>query len=82
MTGKSPQPSHEPPFDPIPDTRHTDQTVEGRNIGDGRGEDAKTTASQTATQTLNEELEDPSSVQRYYVPCEPALGRPLSSWTA
>ena len=53
----------------------------------GGGEDAKTTATQTATQTLNEELEDPSCVQTYHVPCEPALmgltaGRPLSSWTA
>ena len=34
--------------------------MEGRNIGDGSwGEDAKTTAPQTTTQTLNEELKDP-----------------------
>ena len=26
---------------PIPDTRHTDETVEGRRIGMGGGEDAK-----------------------------------------
>ena len=44
---------------PIPGTCHTDETVEGRNIGDGRGEDAKTTTSQTTTQTLSEELKDP-----------------------
>ena len=68
----------------IPGTCRTDETVEGRNIGDGRGEDAKTTAPKTATQTLNG---DPSCVQSYHVPCEPALmgltaGRPLSLWTA
>ena len=33
--------------------------MEGRNIGDGRGEDAKTATSQTTTQTLSEELKDP-----------------------
>ena len=68
---------------PIPGTCHTDETVEGRKIWDGRGEDAKRTAPQTAAQTLNEELKDPSSIQSYLVPCEPALmgltsGYPLS----
>ena len=72
---------------PITGTCHTDETVEGRNIGDGRGEDTKTTAPQTSTKTLNDELKDPSCVQSYHVPCERALmgltaGRPLSSWTA
>lgn len=33
--------------------------MEGRNIGDRRREDAKTTTSQTTTQTLNEKLKDP-----------------------
>ena len=47
----------------IPGTRHTDETVEGRKIRDGRGgEVAKATAPQTAAQTLNEELKNPSSV--------------------
>ena len=52
----------------------------------GRGEDPKTTTPQTATQMLNKELEDPSCVQSYHVPYEPALmglttGHPLSLWT-
>ena len=47
----------------IPGTRHTDETVEGRKIRDGRGgEDAKATAPQTTAQTLNKELKNPSSV--------------------
>ena len=51
------------------------------------GADAKGTVPQTAAQTLNEELTDPSSVQSYHVPSEPALigltaGCPLSLWTA
>ena len=33
----------------------------------------KATAPQTAAQTLNKELKDPSSVQSYHTPCEPAL---------
>ena len=50
--------------------------------GGGGGEDARP---QTATQMLNEELQDPSYVQSYHIPCEPALmglttGCPLSSW--
>ena len=57
--------------------RHTDETVEGRKIRDGRwgggGGDAKWTAPQTTAQMLNEELADPSSVQSYHVPCEPSL---------
>ena len=74
MAGKSPQPSHEPP---IPGTRHTDEG----------GEDAKWTAPQTTAQTLDEELADPSRVQSYHKPCEPALmglttGCPLRSWAA
>ena len=53
----------------------------------GGGEDAQWTAPQTTAQMLNEELADPSSVQSYHIPCEPALmgltaGRPLSSWAA
>ena len=39
----------------------------------GGGEEAKWTAPQTTAQTLKEELTDPSSVQSYHVPCEPAL---------
>ena len=39
----------------------------------GEGEDANGTTPQTAAQTLNEELKDPSTVQSYHVPCEPAL---------
>ena len=58
---------------PIPGNCHTDETVEGRKIRDGRGEDAKRTAPQTTAQTLNEELKDPSSIQSYLVPCVPAL---------
>ena len=47
----------------IPGTRHTDETVDGRKIRDGRsGEDAKATAPQTTAQTLNKELKNPSSV--------------------
>ena len=71
----------------IPGTCHTDETVEGRKIRDGRdGEDAKATAPQTAAPMSNEELKNPSSVQSYHVPCEPALmgltaGCPLSLWT-
>ena len=61
------------PWAPIPGTRHTDETVEGRKIGMGGGEDAKWTAPQTTAQTLDEELADPSSVQSYHVPCEPSL---------
>ena len=39
-----------------------------------------------ATQMLNEELEDPSCVQSYHLPCEPTLMElttecPVSSWT-
>ena len=46
--------------------------------------DAKWTAPQTTAQTLDEELADPSRVQSYHKPCEPALmgltaGCPLSS---
>ena len=53
----------------------------------GGGEDAKWTAPQTTAQTLDEELADPSCVQSYHKPCEPALmglttGCPLSSWAA
>ena len=44
---------------PIPGTHHNDETVEGKNIGGGMGGDAKTTAPQTSTQTLNEEFKDP-----------------------
>ena len=45
----------------------------------------KWTTPQTTAQTLNEELVEPSSVQSYHIPCEPALmgltaGCPLSSW--
>ena len=48
--------------------------------------DAKANVPQTAAQMLNEELKDPSSVQGYHVPREPALmgwtaGCPLSLWT-
>ena len=89
MAGKSPQPSHEPR--PILGTRYTDETVEGRKIrgvrGGGGGEDAKGNAPQAAAQTLNKELKDPSTIQSFHMPCEPALmglttGCPLSSWTA
>ena len=81
MAGKSPQPNHEPPFQ-APITLMKQWKEE---IGDGRGEDAKTTTPQTATQMLNEEFEDPNCVQSYHMPCEPALmglttGRLLSSW--
>ena len=53
----------------------------------GGGEDAKWTAPQTAAQTLDEELADPSRVQSYHKPCEPLLmgltaGCPLCSWAA
>ena len=70
---------------PIPGTCHTDETVEGRKIGMGGGEDAKWTAPQTTAQTLDEELADPSRVQSYHKPCERALmgltaGCLLSSW--
>ena len=78
------------PWAPIPGTCHTDETVEGRKIRDGRmgggGETLfKWTTPQTTAQTLNEELVEPSSVQSYHIPCEPALmgltaGCPLSSW--
>ena len=37
------------------------------------GGDTKTTTPKTATQMLNEELKDPSSVQSYRIPCETAL---------
>ena len=52
-----------------------------------RRKDVKWTAPQTTAQTLSEELTDPSSVQSFHVPREPALmgvtaGSPLSSWTA
>ena len=51
------------------------------------GEDAKWTAPQTTAQTLDKELADPSRVQSYHEPCEPALmgltaGSLLSSWAA
>ena len=63
MTGKAPQPSHEPPFKaPVTLMKQW-----------GWGTDAKATAPQTAAQTLNEELKDPSSVQSFHLPCEPAL---------
>ena len=84
MAGKFPQPSHEPPFQaPVTLMKQWKEETKGM----GGGEDTKTTAPQTATQTLNEELEDPSCVQSYHVPCEPALmgltaGHLLSSWTA
>ena len=75
-----------PAMSPIPGTRHTDETVEGRKIGMRGGEDAKWTAPDTTAQTLDEELADPRCVQSYHKPCEPALmgltaGCPLSSWT-
>ena len=69
---------------PIPGTCHTEETVKGRKIRDGRrGEDSKATAPQTAAQTLNEELKDPGSVQNNHAPCDHALmglsaGCPLS----
>ena len=54
------------PWAPIPGTRHTDKTVEGRKIGmGGGGEDAKWTAPQTTAQTFSEELADPSHVESY-----------------
>ena len=63
MAGKSPQPSHEPPIKaPVTLMKQW-----------GWGTDAKATAPQTAAQTLNEELKDPSSVQSFHLPCEPAL---------
>ena len=63
MAGKAPQPSHEPSFKaPVTLMKQW-----------GWGTDAKATAPQTAAQTLNEELKDPSSVQSFHVPCEPAL---------
>ena len=72
------------PWAPIPGTCHTDKTVEGRKIGmGGEGKDAKWTAPQTTAQTFNEELADPSRVQSYHKPCQPApltAGCPLSSW--
>ena len=82
MAGKSLQPSHEPAFQAL--VTLMKQWKEPNNIRDGRGEDAKWTAPQTTAQMLNEELSDPSSVQIYHVPCEPALigltaGCPLSS---
>ena len=48
------------------------------------GKTLNETAPQTATQTLNKELKDPSSVQSYHVPRERTLmeltvGCPLSS---
>ena len=53
----------------------------------GGGEDAKWTAPQTTAQMLDEELADPSRVQSYHKPCEPALmgltpGCPLRLWAA
>jgi len=53
----------------------------------GEGEDVKSTVPQTTAQMLDEELADPSHVQSYHKPCEPALmgltaGCPLSSWAA
>ena len=65
---------------PIPGTRHTDETVEGRKIGMGGGEDAKWTAPQTTAQTLAEELADPSRVQSYHKPGEPALMGLTAGW--
>ena len=43
------------------------------------------TAPQTTVQTVDEELTDPSCIQSYHKPCEPALmgltaGSMLSSW--
>jgi len=81
MAGKSLQPSNNL------GTHHTDETVEGRKTGMGGGEDVKSTAPQTTAQMLDEELADPSHVQSYHKPCEPALmgltaGCPLSSWAA
>ena len=51
------------------------------------GEDTKWTALQSTAQMSEEELADPSSVQSYQVPCEPAVmgltaGCPLNSWAA
>ena len=51
------------------------------------GKTLNETTPQTAAQTLNKELKDPSSVQSYHVPCERTLmeltaGCLLSSWTA
>ena len=85
MAGKSPQPSHEPPFQ-APVTLMKQWKEEKYWMG-GEGEGAKGTAPQTTAQTLKEELADPSSVQSYHITCEPALmgltaGCPLSSWTA
>ena len=54
------------PWAPIPGIRHTAETVEGRKIRDGRGEDTKWTAPHTAAQMV--ELTDPSSVCRK-LPC-------------
>ena len=55
--------------------------------GGGGGGDAKGTAPQNTAKMLDEELTNPSSVQSYNVPCEPALmgltaGCPLSLWAA
>ena len=87
MAGKSAQPSHEPPFQ-TPVTLMKQWKEGGRKKNrDGGGENAKWNAPQTTAQTLDEELADPSRVQSYHKPCEPALmgltaGCPLSSWAA
>ena len=67
MAGKSPEPSHEPSFQaPVTLMKQLKE-----KIRDGRwGGDAKVSTPQTAAQML---YEDPSSVQSYHIPCEPAL---------
>ena len=84
----SPQ-SHSRPWAPIPGTRHTDETLEGRKIRDGgKGKMLK--------KPLHRLLHNCSKknsqilavyVESYHVPCKPALmgltaGCPLSLWTA
>ena len=84
MAGKSPQPSHESPFQ-APVTLMKQWKEEKQGMGGG-GRDANGTTQQTAAQMLNKELKDHSSVQSYHVPCKPTLmgltaGCPLSSWS-
>jgi len=80
MAGKSPQPSHEPPFQ-APVTLM--KQWKGEKVRDGRGK----TLNEPLHCTPDDKLSDQRNVQSYHVPCEPALmgltaGFPLSLWAA
>ena len=77
------------PWAPIPGTRHTDETLEGRKIRDGgKGKMLKKPLHRPLHKCSKKNSQILAVyVESYHVPCKPALmgltaGCPLSLWTA